>query len=311
MEPSWELGEAAVVLKAPVPARWLAAATGAPWRDAEAAAPRRDAEAGLVLYPWDDDGLKLDHIRRRLAARARQAAASLAAWPGPPVPLPLDPLRVGVFPAAILSDAGPSDAGPSDTDPSNTDQAEAELPVVQQGFDLRIRDELATMADLTEAINRFAAGNPWTRTRPPVAAAACEGCPTCCQDPVPVSALDLARLGTAGRTPHMGAGGDLAGCMVTLPDGYCAFLDRGTRRCTVHGDRPWVCRTYFCCPEGPVAEAVREEIVGHILASTLDLGVETPLRHADDYRQVLLIDLISAPVWKAAYDPEGRLPGIP
>jgi hypothetical protein len=35
-------------------------------------------------------------------------------------------------------------------------------------------------------------------------------------------------------------------------DGYCVYLDRGTRACTVYGRRPHVCRRYTCARDGRV-----------------------------------------------------------
>lgn len=256
-----------IKLKSNAPAAWLAALTGAPWE----ASPE-----GPVLKPWEGDLPDPQHLGARLEARLQQARYCVAHAALPP----LDESRVRLLPVAL--------PGPG------------ELPVLQQGFELAVVDDLATMADLAEAISRFAEAQPWSRTRPPEATETCEGCPHCCEQPVPISSLDLVVLGEAPNLGWPEAAEDLAGCMLPLADGFCEFLDRETLRCTVHARRPWVCRSFFCCPEGPVAEAVREELLGHILASTLDLGVATPLRSATDYRQVLLIDLLSPAVWRAA-----------
>lgn len=250
---------------------WLRQATGADW------AP---CPGGILLRAWDRDSFDPAHDRRRLQAHAHQAITCLQQWPGAPeFPAP-DPSRVRLLPVALPA----GDA----------------LPILEQGLELQLPDDQATMADLVGALSNFGDNQPWTRTRAKTGVTTCEGCPACCGEPVPVSPLDRARLRAAGRTPNLGRAGDEAGCIVPQADGWCAFLDRATARCTVWLDRPWVCRSYFCCPEGPVMEAVRAEVNGHILATTLDLGVDTPLRYALDYRQVLLIDLVSGPVWLQA-----------
>jgi hypothetical protein len=46
-----------------------------------------------------------------------------------------------------------------------------------------------------------------------------------------------------------------------LADGYCAFLERKNRTCRVYQVRPFVCRTYRCCPATPRALALREAVV--------------------------------------------------
>jgi hypothetical protein len=252
-------------------ANWLRQATGAHWEP---------GPGGVTLRAWDLDSRDPAHDRRRLEAHARRAISCLERWPGAPEPPEPCPSRVRLIPAALIT---------SD-----------DLPMLEQGFELQILDDQATMADLDEALSSFGETQPWTRTRAQVGISACEGCRTCCGEPVPVSPIDMARLRASHRTPNLGLDGDLAGCIVPLADGWCSFLDRASARCTVWQDRPWVCRSYFCCPEGPVMDAVREELNGHILATTLDLGVDTPLRHATDYRQVLLIDLLGGPVWLRA-----------
>jgi len=253
-------------------ADWLRRATGARWEIGPGV---------LSLRAWDRDSHDPAHDRRRLKAHARRAMICLQGWPGPPAPPAIDPERVRLQPVAL---------------PVGDD-----LPMLEQGFDLQISDEHATMSDLVKALSDFGNTQPWTRTRAQPGVSACEGCPSCCGEPVPVSPIDLAGLIAAGRTPTLGRQQDEAGCIVPLEDGWCAFLDRTSARCTVWQDRPWVCRSYFCCPEGPVMEAVRAELNGHILATRLDLGIDTPLRYATDYRQVLLIDLLSGQVWLRAW----------
>lgn len=108
-------------------------------------------------------------------------------------------------------------------------------------------------------------------------------------------------------------------------DGTCVFLDTAKGLCLNYGQRPLVCRTYFCCPTTKRARLLREAIVNRgqdelvrlILQETgadkfpVNEADAPDLRPADwprnaftgrrDYSEVLLKEVLSPKLWPKVF----------
>ncbi len=140
------------------------------------------------------------------------------------------------------------------------------------GYDLVVTDDMATVQDYLDAMNRAIAELPFSRGRKKVRE--CAGCDLCCAERAPLTWIDVLRL-----RKYLGEEGqslqgflDRAGYIlvdgpavdITLrreDDGRCIFLDRRSRLCTVYPARPLVCQTFICCPVSSRAAEVRQWVV--------------------------------------------------
>ena len=132
------------------------------------------------------------------------------------------------------------------------------------GCDIRIIDPQATVADLMDALDGFAADH----------LADCKGCDGCCQERAPLLSADVPALArklpsdTAWPAHAVVASFGLlriddGASDVMLrrdADGVCAQLDRENRCCTIWPQRPFVCRSHFCMPRSFLLEQLRQDI---------------------------------------------------
>jgi len=72
--------------------------------------------------------------------------------------------------------------------------------------------------------------------RPAITCASCDAC--CCRLEVMLMSGDDIRGKFTQQDKHG------VWVMARLDDGWCAALDRSTRRCTIYAHRPMVCRDY-------------------------------------------------------------------
>ena len=132
------------------------------------------------------------------------------------------------------------------------------------GCDIRILDPRATVADLMDALDEFAAAH----------LADCKGCDGCCQERAPILSADVPALAemlpddtawpvhavvAAFGLLHIDDG--VSDVMLRRDvDGVCAQLDRENRCCTIWPQRPFVCRSHFCLPRSILLERLRQDI---------------------------------------------------
>ncbi|MBN2361249.1 MAG: YkgJ family cysteine cluster protein [Deltaproteobacteria bacterium] len=72
----------------------------------------------------------------------------------------------------------------------------------------------------------------------------------CCRLFVPLSLEEMA-AGLQTQSP-------LSNLLRQEPDGFCCYLDRATRRCTIWQRRPLVCRRYNCNDDPKLQVVLRE-----------------------------------------------------
>lgn len=132
------------------------------------------------------------------------------------------------------------------------------------GCDIRIIDPQATVADLMDALDEFAAAH----------LADCKGCDGCCQERAPILSADIPALAKElTNSTNLTAHDVIAGFGQLLiddgvsdimlrrdADGVCARLDRTNRCCTIWPHRPFVCRSHFCLPRSFLLERLRQDI---------------------------------------------------
>lgn len=139
------------------------------------------------------------------------------------------------------------------------------------GYDVTVHSKAATVEDYLDALDQAFASLPLTRLRRPEEPA-CHGCDRCCAERAPLTIMDCLSLSVATETRTLNdflihytkvavTGPVVDITLRRLEDGYCVFLDRKARTCRVYPVRPFVCRTFFCCPATSRALALREAIV--------------------------------------------------
>ena len=133
------------------------------------------------------------------------------------------------------------------------------------GCDLRILDESASVAQLLDSLDQFAAAR----------LADCRGCDGCCQERAPLTSADVpalaALVGNSLPYPVHAALERFAQVEVNAgvsdiylrreQDGVCRQLDRGKSLCRIWPSRAFVCRSHFCLPRSPRLELLRQAIV--------------------------------------------------
>lgn len=141
------------------------------------------------------------------------------------------------------------------------------------GYDLQVLDEEVTVQDYLDALNKYIIEGNLTRKRGHQGF--CEGCDTCCAEPIPLTSIDIYRLQQGlkeqglevsweqiiKRYTYVRAEGPVVD--ITLGQdavGKCLFLDKELGKCTIYEYRPLVCQTYICAPVSRRAEALREII---------------------------------------------------
>lgn len=203
------------------------------------------------------------------------------------------------------------------------------------GYDLIVMNSEAHVQDylnaLSRAIDQSSLGC-YRKNALPV----CAGCGVCCIDTVPlISWIDILNL-----QEHLGTGYESLQQFLnrggyiqpgwrwvdfTLrkgEDGFCVFLNRKSRLCSIHPARPLACQLYTGCRATRRADTVREyvvnmakhDLVRQWLIQAGELG-NTPAIHEGyrprpkpnvfsgrkNYRQVLLKDLLPPELWSQVY----------
>lgn len=132
------------------------------------------------------------------------------------------------------------------------------------GCDVRVCDDNASVAQLMDALDEFAAAHLDD----------CKGCDGCCQERAPLLAADLpalaALLPEAPRWPahavverfgHLEVADGVSDVILRREaDSACAQLDRSRRCCRIWPARPFVCRSHFCLPRSVLLEELRQDI---------------------------------------------------
>ena len=132
------------------------------------------------------------------------------------------------------------------------------------GCDLRIIDQAATVADLMDALDEFAARH----------LADCKGCDGCCQERAPLLSVDIYALSALLPQPLPWLAHEVIERFGELrvedgvsdiilrrdADSVCAQLERRKLCCTIWPYRPFVCRSHFCLPRSVFLETLRQDI---------------------------------------------------
>lgn len=197
------------------------------------------------------------------------------------------------------------------------------------GYDLAVTSAQASVQDYLAALEEAVRRLPLTRTRNP-AAARCLGCTACCAERIPLTVVDyhqLTRRTSLDLLPRIAAlrhhGPSVDVMLRRTPGGRCLFLDVQTGLCRVYRVRPFVCRTYICCPVSRRAAELREAVTnaGEDELVRLWLAKEPSppgVSRADwppgaftakwSYREVNLRDCVSASLWRRLYQPKRGTP---
>ncbi|MGO0123261.1 YkgJ family cysteine cluster protein [Desulfothermobacter acidiphilus] len=139
------------------------------------------------------------------------------------------------------------------------------------GFRVQVTSAQATVEDLMVALDSAWRRHPFTRVRRP-GHKDCRGCDACCAERAPLTNLDCRNLMLYLELRDLDTlvkrylTVEVRGPVVDITlrrrrDGRCVFLDRQSRLCRVYSARPFVCRTFFCCPAAPSFWALRQAIV--------------------------------------------------
>ena len=132
------------------------------------------------------------------------------------------------------------------------------------GCDIHLLDEAATVADLMDALDDFAAQYM----------ADCYGCDACCQERAPLTAADipaLAALLPQSDFPAHAVVSNFGKLDVTDgvtdiilrrgDDNCCCMLNTEGHFCNQWPARAFVCRSHFCLPRSKRLEELRQAIV--------------------------------------------------
>ena len=197
------------------------------------------------------------------------------------------------------------------------------------GYDLAVTSPEATVEDYLTALDTGARRLVLTRSRNP--GGRCQGCAGCCAERVPLTAIDFRQLtgcrdmtGEAFRLltdVHVAAPGvDIV--LKRDESGRCALFDPARGLCRVYHARPFVCRTFICCPasrraaelRAAVTNAGEDELVRLLLRERSFPGVDPADWRPNaftgrwHYREVRLRDCVTPSLWRRLYRP-GREKG--
>lgn len=137
----------------------------------------------------------------------------------------------------------------------------------QPGFELRIRDSRITVQEFLDELNQSYLKMDWPRLWPQNRVD-CEGCDLCCQEPLPVTSVDVMQIREALEIDQLEVFRylwvELQGPAVDITlrrrGAKCIFLNsRG--KCRIYARRPFACQTYLCCQTSPNFENLRSQII--------------------------------------------------
>lgn len=195
----------------------------------------------------------------------------------------------------------------------------------QMGYDIKIEDDTATVADYLAALDCFA--HQYMSD--------CQGCDGCCYERAPLTILDIEPLASLlPQSPYSAQQVITAFAnLEILADGAidislkrdhqygCYFLDSKNKICTQHQARPFVCRSHFCLAKSERAQALRSIITNkgmdaliYLLWQEEQAGADKilpPLDPCDyennylisnrSYGQIILKELLPADFWRQIY----------
>jgi len=198
-----------------------------------------------------------------------------------------------------------------------------EFPQVGFGYEIRVDDPTATVADYMAALDEFQQLNQEN----------CAGCSGCCWERAPLTLPDLAKISQkfAGDSIDILSkiaeikmdNGVVDIMLAKKEDGSCVFLDKEKSLCTQYAIRPIVCHTHTCLPHSAKAYSLRSAIINagedalvtrwfddcqKREALPLQYVNEAGIRIADyvpnvvsgkEWDQVLLVDIVPPILWQS------------
>lgn len=208
----------------------------------------------------------------------------------------------------------------------------------RKGYALKKVTPDATVQDFIDAV-MAAAEKGISRRRAPERKS-CFGCRECCNERIPLTSIDvftmMTRLGETGeslarflqRRAYVyieGPAVDIS--LIPQEDGYCSFL-RPDGTCLLGDDRPFVCKTFYCCPVDRKIKKLRSLIVNTGEDELVRLWLEdlarqgmplqfheayrpavrredwqtNPFTGCSSYRQVFLQELCPPPFWSELHE---------
>lgn len=145
------------------------------------------------------------------------------------------------------------------------------------GYDVRIRDETATVRDYLDAINAFIDDENLLRGEN---LTVCKGCDGCCWERLPLTYIDVLKILQAPQVQAALTGGQpslpeflakfayvyVDGPAVDITFGHklhgaCLWLDEPKRSCQQYTWRPLVCQSFICSPSTKTAKELRSAII--------------------------------------------------
>jgi len=137
----------------------------------------------------------------------------------------------------------------------------------QSGFELHIQDPHITVQEFLDELNYSYLHMNWPRLWP-VNRVSCEGCDLCCQEPLPVTSIDVMQIGEAlgihqlevFRYLWVEVQGPVVDITLRRRGQKCIFLN-SQGKCSIYAQRPFACQTYLCCQTSPEFEQLRSQIV--------------------------------------------------
>lgn len=198
----------------------------------------------------------------------------------------------------------------------------------EQGMDLCVHSEKATVMDFCQAVERFITENNFRRQRAIVAT--CEGCDICCQERIPLTSVDIYKF-KENLFPELLLDAFLKRyTYVSITDrvvdiylardihDQCIFLDKN-KKCKAYLYRPFTCQTYLCIRFSNKVAKLREYIVnsGEDELVRMWLQLKEPIVHEAyqininpqdypesiwtgkrNYQDILLKDIVSQDFWE-------------
>lgn len=207
----------------------------------------------------------------------------------------------------------------------------------KKGIDIVITNEMATVEDYLDELEKYIETCPLDRLRANVST--CVGCEVCCQERMPLTNIDKYNLAAVFNldgseadfynkyTKTIIKGRNIDIVFANGEEGKCILLDSKNKLCTRYKKRPFVCRTYICCPVSERAERLRQELVNSgedaLVAEWIEkmqkgevfiyeLGEEADIRPEDwkgngwtgkdSFAKVYIKEVISEKLWEEIFE---------
>lgn len=207
----------------------------------------------------------------------------------------------------------------------------------ENGYDVKINDEYASVQDYLNALNKAIETLPLTRARS--GRKDCAGCDLCCAERAPLTWIDVINLkrhfnikerhfdiqALLKKIGYTVIDGPVVDIMLRRgKDNKCIFLHKEKKLCNIYQFRPLVCQAFICAPSTRraiwlwelVVNKGEDELVRRWLLEAQRTGRNliydkgynpgpclsdwepTPFSNKYSYREVLLKDLCSQKLWK-------------